>query len=171
MITVECNGVLNTLNQASKDLKSSSRSGALHNYLRDMWQVGYDQAKADYDSALTKEGEKANRYTTLVSKPVFKDNGFELTASGEDVYFLEFGTGLEMDYTNPYAAQLGFFPSSYSGGPNGKGFLIPPKLNHFHGAWPHEGRLHWGQNPARGMYNAYKAMEFFARNTPIGLFK
>lgn len=169
MITVSSDSVEQKLKKATRDLQHFSRSGGLHDYLYDMWTVGKDQAKADYDAAVTKEGDKANESTTVSPAPKFTSDGFELTASGKDIYFLEFGTGLNMDYTNPYASQMGFFPSSYSGGP-GKGFLIPPKLNHFHGAWPHGGKLHWGQNPARGMYNAYKAMEYYARTTNLRIF-
>lgn len=169
MITVSSDSVEKRLKKATRDLEHISRSGAVHDYLYDMFVVGRDQAKADYEAATTLEGEPANESTTVSPAPNFTSDGFELTASGEDIYFLEFGTGLNMDYANPYAAKMGFFPSSYSGGP-GKGFLVPPKLNHFHGAWPHAGKLHWGQNPARGMYNAYKAMELYARITPLRLF-
>jgi len=169
MITISCDSVLGKLNKATRDMEHVSRGGALHDYMADMWQIGRDQAQADFDAAVTKEGEKANESTTVVAAPKFTSEGFELTASGKDIYFLEFGTGLQMDYSNPYAAKMGFYPSSFSGGP-GKGFLVPPKLNHFHGAWPHGGKLHWGQNPARGMYNAYKAMDFYARTTPLRIF-
>ena len=170
MITVTSDSLEKTLNKATQDLQHFTRSGRVHDYLYDMWSKGYDQVKADYDSAVTKEGEPANEHTVVIAAPKFTSDGFTLTATGADIYFLEFGTGLNMDYSNPYASKLGFYPSSYSGGP-GKGFLVPPKLNHFHGAWPHNGKLHWGQNPAKGMYDAYKAMEFYARITPLGLFR
>lgn len=164
-----CDKLISRLEKASSDLSSASK-GALHNYLADTWQVGYDEVSRSYEEAVTLEGEKANQSTTVTSSPVWQHDGCDLVASGEDIMFLEFGTGLNMSYENPYADQFGFYPSSYSGN-QGKGFLVPPKLNHFHGAWPHSGKMHWGQNPARGMYHAFKAMDLYVRTTPLRLFK
>lgn len=164
-----CKELIKRLEKVEKDLSQPDRRGKLHDYMRDTWQVGYDELKTSYDMATTKEGDKANENTTIVSSPKFSGDSMELTAMGSDIMFLEFGTGLQMDYENPYASKFGFYPSSYSGGP-GKGFLVPPKLNHFHGAWPHGGKLHWGQNPARGMYHAFKAMDLYVRSTPLRIF-
>lgn len=169
-MTIEgCDKLIARLKRAEQGLQAD-KPGALHNFVRDTWQVGYDKVKYCYDAATTHEGDPANEHTTIVAEPTITKDGTELAAYGEDIAFLEFGTGLSMDYENPYAAQFGFYPSSYSSG-QGKGFLVPPKLNHFHGAWPHEKKLHWGQNPARGMYEAYKEMELFVRTNPLRIFK
>lgn len=167
-----CDKLISRLEKASNDLEKFENRGALHNYLEDTWRVGMEEAKARYESAVTLEGESANpeNQTTVVDPATWDKKGLELKATGDNIAFLEFGTGLNMDYENPYASKLGFYPSSYSGGP-GKGFLIPPKLNHFHGSWPHGGKMHWGQNPARGMYDAFKAMDYYVRTTPLRLFK
>lgn len=170
MTITGCDKLISRLEKASNDLEKFERKGALHDYLVDTWRTGYDEAKFCYDTAVTLEGEPANQGTTVVDPPTWNDEGLELVATGEDIAFLEFGTGLNMDYENPYASKFGFYPSSYSGGP-GKGFLVAPKVNHFHGAWPHEKKLHWGQNPARGMYNAFRAMDMYVRTTPLRLFK
>lgn len=164
-----CDKLISRLEKASSDLSSVSK-GALHNYLADTWQVGYDEVSNAYKDAKTLEGDEANQSTSVIASPVWRHDGCDLVASGEDIMFLEFGTGLNMSYENPYADQFGFYPSSYSGN-QGKGFLVPPKLNHFHGAWPHGGKMHWGQNPARGMYHAFKAMDLYVRTTPLRLFK
>ncbi len=164
------NKLIKRLTKASNDLSDAERKGKLHDYLYDVWEKGKDEATYCYDSAVTHEGDKANQGSSVVSAPNFTPDGLELTATGKDLMFLEFGTGLNMDYENPYATKFGFYPSSYSGGP-GRGFLVPPKLNSFHGAWPHGGKMHWGQNPARGMYNAFRAMDMYVRTTPIGIFK
>ena len=170
MTITGCDKLIKKLEKATSDLEDFRYKGELHNYLQDVWRTGFDEAKFCYDNAVTLEGDPANEHTTVIDPATQIENGLELVASGEDIAFLEFGTGLNMDYENPYAAQFGFYPSSYSGGP-GKGFLVPPKLDHFHGAWPHDKRLHWGQNPARGMYNAFKAMDYYVRNTPLRIFK
>lgn len=169
MITVECDKLIKTLNKAQKSLEKPDSQGALRNYLYDMWRVGKDEATRAYDSAVTVEGEKANEHTTIVSDANIRGNGFELTATGEDVTFLEFGTGLIVDYDNPYASKFGFAPGSYSKD-HGQ-FLQMPRFKHFQGQWPHGGKLHWGQAPAKGMYNAYKAMEEYTRTTPLRIFQ
>lgn len=168
MITVSSIDLIKKLKKADSDIKNFQRSGALHDYLYDVWQVGHDQVKADYGNALTLEGEPANESTTIVSTPKWASDGFELIASGQDILFLEFGTGVNQDFTHPWGAEFGYTPASYS--VQHYGFLVDPKLRHFHGQWPHEKRLHWGQNPARGMYNASKAMQYYLRVTPLKVF-
>lgn len=168
MITVDSENLIKTLKKADSDIKNFQRRGSFHNYLHDMWQVGYDQVKADYNNALTLEGEKANKSTRLISSPKWSSDGLELTASGEDILFLEFGTGVNQSYTHPWGAKFGYTPASYS--INHYGFLIEPRLHHFHGQWPHDKKLHWGQNPARGMYNASKAMRFYLQLEPFKVF-
>lgn len=165
-----CDKLIAKLEKATTDLEKYQYKGALHNYLESTWRVGYDEAKYCYDTAVTLEGDPANEDTEVIDPATWHKDGLELVAKGSKIAFLEFGTGLNMDYENPYASKFGFYPSSYSGGP-GKGFLVPPKLNHFHGAWPHERKLLWGQNPARGMYNAFKAMDYYVRTTPLRIFK
>lgn len=167
-MNVECTSLMDKLKKARRDLTYVASSGAVHNYLYDVWEVGRDTAKCYYDQALTKEGAPANEHTTVNPVPTFTNKGCELIASGEDILFLEFGTGIFQDYTNPYADQFGFYPGSFSF--HNKRFLFPPKYNHFRGRWPHGGTLHAGQNPARGMYNAYKEMELYVRTTPLRLF-
>ena len=167
-ITVNCESIIKRLERAKTDVDKFKRSGALHDYLTDMWQVGYDQVKQDYDSAVTLEGDKANEGTTVTAAPKWHEDGFDLIASGTDILFLEFGTGVNQSFTHPWGAQFGYTPASYS--EQHHGFLIEPKLRHFHGQWPHDRTLHWGQNPARGMYNASKAMEWYLRINPLRIF-
>jgi hypothetical protein len=169
MITVSCNSTIEKLQKAKRDLSHVSRSGKVHDYLYDMWRVGRDTAEECYSQAVTKEGDKAAEKTKyVVPTPNFTADGFELRATGPDLYFLEFGTGLVMDDTNPYAALMGFYPGSYSA--RNKKFLVPKRVYHFKGAWPHGGKMHWGQNPAKGMYNAAREMEEYARYHSMRLF-
>ena len=168
MITVDSENLIKKLKTANSQISNFHRRGELHSYLYGMWKTGYDQAKADYASALTLEGEPANKHTKMVSSPAWSSDGFELRAKGSDILFLEFGTGVNQDFIHPWGAQFGYTPASYS--IDHYGFLIDPKLRKFHGQWPHEKRLHWGQNPARGMYNASKAMQYYVRVTPLKVF-
>lgn len=167
-ITIDSGNLIQKLEKAQRDVDKFKSNGALHDYLYDMWQTGYDQCKNDYDSAVTLDGDKANEGTTVVPAPKWNDDGFDLVASGTDILFLEFGTGVNQSFTHPWGAQFGYTPASYS--EKHHGFLIDPKIRHFHGAWPHDRTLHWGQNPARGMYNASKAMEWYVRLNPLKVF-
>lgn len=164
MITVETQGVLKKLNKIQRSLQDTSNSGPLHDYLHDMWQVGYKTLQVSYDSALTHDGEPAKGDVTLISEPKWYPDGFELIASGEEILFLEFGTGIFQTDIHPWGSQFGYIPRSYSA--INKQFLFEPKTHHFHGSWPHGGKTHWGQNPAKGMYNASKEMRFFLQQNP-----
>lgn len=168
MTITGCDKLIAKLNKAESGLKDASAPGALHDYMYDMWMKGYNVASACYENATTLEGEKANEHTSMVADPIFDAKGMNLTAEGEDIAFLEFGTGLNMTEHNPYANKMGFYPGSWS--VNHERFLYPNKIYHFQGAWKHNKRLHWGQNPAKGMYNAYKEMELFLRTNPLRLF-
>lgn len=168
MTITGCDKLISKLERVTDELENFDNKGALHNYLHDVWRVGLDTAKARYDSAVTLEGEKANKNTKLVDPPRRIKNGLELVAYGDDVNFLEFGTGLNMTEYNPFANKMGFTPGSWS--VSHKQFLYPNKIYHFHGAWPHNRQILWGQNPAKGMYNAYKEMELYIRTTPLRIF-
>ena len=169
MTITGCDKLIARLNKAESGLKDASTSGALHDYMFDMWMKGYEVAGECYRSAKTLEGEPANESTSMVADPLFDAKGMNLTATGQDVAFLEFGTGVNMTEHNPYSNKMGFYPGSWS--VSHERFLYPKKIYHFHGAWKHDKRLHWGQNPAKGMYNAYKEMELFLRTNPLRIFK
>jgi len=170
MTITGCDNLISRLDKASNDLEKFGSKGKLHDYLVDIWTIGKDTATMCYDNAVTLEGEKANQGKTHIVDPATKtDKGLELVATGDDLMFLEFGTGLNMSEFNPYANKLGFYPGSWS--VNHKRFLYPNKIYHFHGAWPHNKQTHWGQNPAKGMYNAYKEMELFVRTNPLRIFE
>ena len=105
----------------------------------------------------------------MVSATTYDKTGCNLTATGDDLMFLEFGTGLNMSSQNPYANKMGFYPGSWS--VNHKRFLYPNTIYHFKGAWKHDKKTLWGQNPAKGMYNAFRAMQERIRTTPLRIFK
>ena len=170
-MTIEgCNNLIDKLEKATNDLEHFDNEGKLHNYLESVWRTGKDVATKCYEEAVTLEGEPANQGKSHIVDPATRiNNGLELVAEGDDLMFLEFGTGLNMSEFNPYANKMGFYPGSWS--VSHKRFLYPNKIYHFHGSWPHNKQTHWGQNPAKGMYNAYREMELFVRTNPLRLFK
>jgi len=170
MTITGCDKLIAKLEKAQESLENARDTGALHDYLVDVWDVGKDVANKCYAEAVTLEGEPANQGKThVVDPPTAYKNGIDLVATGSDITFLEFGTGLNMTEYNPFANKMGFTPGSWS--ISHKQFLYPNKIYHFHGSWPHNKQIHWGQNPAKGMYNAYKEMELYIRTTPLRIFR
>ena len=78
-----------------------------------------------------------------------------IKASGKDVVFIEFGTGIKYGYGHPEAGKKGFGPGTWSDNPEkgGKGQWDNPK-----GWWYGSGQHTYGDPPAMAMYSAVKEM-------------
>lgn len=79
------------------------------------------------------------------------DDGTTATiyAEGEQVAFIEFGTGIKYGYGHPEAGKFGFGPGTWSDGPDGKGHWDNEK-----GWWYGSGKHTYGNPPAMAMYGA-----------------
>jgi hypothetical protein len=79
----------------------------------------------------------------------FDDNGSTATiyAEGEEVAFIEFGTGIKYGYGHPEAGKFGFGPGTWEG----KGHWDDPN-----GWWYGSGKHTYGNPPAMAMYTAVK---------------
>ena len=55
-----CDNLIAKLDMATKSLSDAGDRGALHNYIAEIWQVGYDEASKCYAEAVTLESEPAN---------------------------------------------------------------------------------------------------------------
>ena len=82
---------------------------------------------------------------------------YVITAAGETVMFLEFGSGAAYGDGHPDAAKYGFGPGTWSDGPNGKhhwndprGWYVPKEKGGGHS---------YGNPPAMAMYNASKNIQ------------
>ena len=78
-------------------------------------------------------------------------------ATGDDVLFWEFGTGLLLaPGSHPKAMEFDVRPGSFS--ETHAGWLTGEKLKQFHGQWPYAGSWTKGQYPKKAMWNAAKVM-------------
>lgn len=114
-----------------------------------------------------------NKTPTVNEAYWLNDTTLVLTASGEDVLFVEFGTGI-LNFSNTYPTDTPdaarnastFYGASYSEshvwfddkGRQHGGWLIEPKVSQFGGYWPYGGEWTSGNPPAKAMYEAGKRM-------------
>jgi len=81
--------------------------------------------------------------------------GFSIIGSGEDIFFVEFGTGLVYSRSpipHPYNE-----PASWSA-THSQFLTDPKKLAKYHGFWPYNGRWTNGQPAANVFYEAGKTV-------------
>lgn len=88
--------------------------------------------------------------------------GFSIVGGGEDIFFVEFGTGLfysRSPIPHPFNE-----PASWSA-THAQYLTDPKKLAKYHGYWPYNGRWTSGQPAANVFYEAGKEVEF--STTPV----
>ena len=106
-------------------------------------QIGRDEAQRRFDRGK----EHGNGDVIVTVMPI--ENGYKIVASGEDVYFIEFGTGF---FANPngYATSIPVYPGSYSE-QHAKAFSE-------HQYWYYAGEKLQGTEAQNAMYYAGKAI-------------
>ena len=82
--------------------------------------------------------------------------GYEISANGQSVAFLEFGAGVDTDTGHIFADDVSFTvaPGSWSQSEFGSGQFIPGQ----HESWMFGGTEYTGVAPRRGMWECYKAI-------------
>ena len=83
-------------------------------------------------------------------------NGCSIVGTGEDIFFVEFGTGLfysRNPMPHPYNE-----PASWSA-THAQFLTDPKKLAKYHGYWPYNGKWTSGQPSANVFYEAQKTVE------------
>ena len=83
-----CKDALDELKAYQKTIKPK-----LNEVCHRLAQIGCDAANAHYAEANADSGKTGNGGVTAVVLPLADGNGYKITAQGEDVYFIEFGTG------------------------------------------------------------------------------
>lgn len=133
-------------------------------------EAGKIKAEDLYNAAVKLSGDET---PTVNNAYWLNDTTMVLTASGTDILFIEFGTGI-LNFSNTYPTDTEdaarnarqFFGSSYSAthtwidekGRQHGGWLIEPKVSKFNGWWPYGGEWVSGNPPAKAMYEAGKRM-------------
>ena len=145
MPTYEANGldsvsIRQTVNELKKERTVIKR--CVNDVCMRLAEIGMRQANTDFAS-VPYQGEKDY---TLTVEPL-KD-GAKLSATGETVYFLEYGSGA---YQPSYAGEtpLGLERGSWSLSEKGKGHWDDPN-----GWYVSHGVKSWGNPPANAMYHA-----------------
>lgn len=121
------------------------------------------------------------------------DGWGRVAAKGEGLFFVEFGTGVNLNKGTPRGIERGFTPASWSLGAEGKGYLTGTRFVIFKGWWPVKdwkrvpkvemrtfvtpgGKLiprHvvQGNAPVNGMEAAYKIMQEMAAKRMLSFLK
>lgn len=142
-ITIELSAV--STKYAARLLKDYARghNKRLDEVCRRLAEIGKDEAQRRFDRG----AEHGNGGVIVEVVPI--DRGYKIVASGHDVYFIEFGTGI---YANPndYTTSVPVYPGSYS----------EQHAQRFseHGFWYYEGEKLQGTEAQNAMYYAGKAM-------------
>lgn len=116
--------------------------------------LGHSVAEIRFSNAVPADGDKI---TVRV-----EDDGTTATifAEGEQVAFIEFGTGAKLGYGHPkpYTEDKLFGPGTWSDGPEGKHhWNEKTKSGEYKGWWyGEEGKHTYGNEPAMAMYSAVK---------------
>lgn len=71
-------------------------------------EIGAKEAQARFDRG----AQESNGGTVVTVRPI--ENGWAINASGENVYFVEFGTGVEATSTHGFNVSVPVYPGSYS---------------------------------------------------------
>ena len=88
-VTIDgCDRVLKALERYEKQLIPK-----LDEVCKRLAQIGADAANLHYAEARADSAETGNSGTTAIVLPLETGNGYKVFAQGQDVYFIEFGTG------------------------------------------------------------------------------
>lgn len=123
---------LSRLEKLEKSVSSKS-TGPMRKAMEDLADAGHTEWRTAYDS-LGDVDDGVN--DAVVDLPRWQGDTLVLEASGDNLLFLEFGTGVRHNYKTKYGSQYGYYPSSWSAGPGGKGWLVGGMRRAFHGKWP-----------------------------------
>ena len=118
-------------------------------YLDELMEVGTETARATFIMA-----DSIGNVDVSVSNEKNPGRGFTITASGEDVNFLEFGAGVLTEVQRPTVqASFDISPGSWSSSEDGTGEFER------YGSWHWNHVRFFGLAPAAGMQEACNQME------------
>lgn len=122
---------------------------------RRLAEIGVSVAQIHY----IPEAWSGNTDVTVTAEPI--ENGYKVTASGEDVFFLEFGAGVTagLGYdTSEIDPPVDITPGSWSR-EHGGGFWEQYQENPATAGWYYGGQWMDGLAPQMGMYHGHKEIQ------------
>lgn len=115
-------------------------------YRRDQVEEGFDAAEYHDTKDVTVTLDKGEKEWTI-------------TASGESVLFIEYGTGIKFKHDSEFGNYQDYPPTSWSLGPNGSGWLSPAVVKKQYGRWfTPAGVKTYGEPSANVMYEVMKRL-------------
>lgn len=141
--------------QAIKELKKYQKEikPKLDEVCRRLAEIGCQAANAQYDLANKDSAETGNGGVRAVVLPLSNGSGYKIRAEGEDVYFIEFGTGNSagMFYGDGLPkTSVPVYPGSYSEQNDGQYAKL--------GYWFYQGKIMSSTTVYMPMYYAGKAI-------------
>lgn len=97
---------------AVKEIKAYTKSlrGKLDEVCKRLAEIGAEEARRIVSQVNPAEG---NTDITITTHPI--ENGWAIAASGSDVYFVEFGTGKEVQWdTHGFSTSVPIYPGAWS---------------------------------------------------------
>ena len=143
-----CNKAIEELKQYKRDVEPK-----LNEVCRSLAEIGCVAANQHYAEASGDSAETGNGGVSAVVMPLEGGNGYKIFAQGEDVYFIEFGTGNSAgmfygDGLPPTSVPV--YPGSYS-----ETHAQQYSINHY---WFYNGRIMSSTPVYMPMYYAGKAV-------------
>lgn len=122
---------MNTLDEYIEGAEKPKESKAMRTGLEDLAGQGW----ITWETAVAEIRPDDNFNDTVVETPKWEGNELVIHAHGENALFVEFGTGVRHNYPTKYGKSFGFYPASWSTGPNGAGWLGGERRRIFKGKW------------------------------------
>lgn len=141
-----------------RDDAKLGKGGKIDDAVTNLIEMGEEAARNEYAASRVEGASDVRVSHSLTAHEA------TVTASGSDVLFVEFGTGVIHNYGSMKGAEHGFVPASWSTSDEGSGFLAGGRLSAFHGQWPIPGKPkeeRWteGHAPVNAMHHAAEKMK------------
>ena len=107
--------------------------GKIDKAIQNLVDMGTESAQTEYLGSGVEDSANVKVSGSLTSQEG------TVTATGAKILFVEFGTGVNLNYGSMKGGELGYTPASWSTSEQGSGWLTGKRLAAFHGWWPLEG--------------------------------
>ena len=153
---------LQHLDNARIALDSENPSSKISRVIQIMGNLAYDEVSTGYGGQ-----------TGVITEYTLRKNEAKITAKGNQILFLEYGTGVIFPSTNPNASKYGFGPATWT--VTHKQWLVGAKRAKFGGKWPVQrgGKWTWtrGTPSLNVMYNAGQKVKSAAKSMKVKVFE
>ena len=121
------------VNRALDNIASNAKlgnGGKIDKAIQNLIDMGVESAQTEYLGSGVEDSANVKVSGSLTSQEG------TVTATGAKILFVEFGTGVNLNYGSMKGGELGYTPASWSTSDEGKGWLTGKRLAKFKGWWP-----------------------------------